>query len=332
MPGPLTDAYAWVVVALFAVGAAFEYRSRTGGGRVDAATTARSVTALAWVAFAGFWLVLTPHFAFTQKSVVEGALSLAAVPACLYAAALLWRGRDTLFVLSRAVAVMGAVYLPFETIPAVTLLGVDLPAPKRVLIRTVTEQTLFVMHQVGFRPELVVGDTGYLNTYQAYAADGQRLLFSIVLACTGLGSMAIFAGLIGAVRAPPGRKLRALAVSVPLIWALNLARTTFIGVVFLDQRMQLFVDPIVRYVGVVDAYKISFFISDRIISQVLAVVALVGITYLVVRQLPELLRVIEDVLYMLTKEEYDLATELDLPREPTETTEPLGGSAERTAD
>jgi archaeosortase A (PGF-CTERM-specific) len=59
---------------------------------------------------------------------------------------------------------------------------------------------------------------------------------------------------------------------------------------------------------------VSFFISDRIISQVLAVVVLVGITYLVVREVPELLTVIEDVLYMLTGDEYDLESSLGLRR------------------
>jgi archaeosortase A (PGF-CTERM-specific) len=59
---------------------------------------------------------------------------------------------------------------------------------------------------------------------------------------------------------------------------------------------------------------VSFFISDRIISQVLAVVVLVGITYLVVREVPELLTVVEDVLYLVTGDEYDLAAQLDLER------------------
>lgn len=57
---------------------------------------------------------------------------------------------------------------------------------------------------------------------------------------------------------------------------------------------------------------VSFFISDRIISQALAVVALVGVTYLVVHEVPELLTVIEDVLYMVTGDEYDLRNELGL--------------------
>ena len=43
-----------------------------------------------------------------------------------------------------------------------------------------------------------------------------------------------------------------------------------------------------------------------------AVVALVGVTYLVVHEVPELLTVIEDVLYMVTGDEYDLRSELGL--------------------
>jgi archaeosortase A (PGF-CTERM-specific) len=62
---------------------------------------------------------------------------------------------------------------------------------------------------------------------------------------------------------------------------------------------------------------VSFFISDRIISQLLAVVVLVGITYLVVREVPELLTVVEDVLYLVTGDEYDLAAQLDLERPGT---------------
>jgi exosortase/archaeosortase len=51
---------------------------------------------------------------------------------------------------------------------------------------------------------------------------------------------------------------------------------------------------------------VSFFISDRIISQALAVVVLVALIYVVLRELPELVTIIEDVLYLLTGEDHDL--------------------------
>ena len=304
MPGALSDAFAWVVILTFAAGTLSVDRNDR---------LARSLTVAAWVGFAAFWLQLVPHFAFVHKSYVEGILSVAAVPASLYPGYLLWGGRDSLFVLSRSVAAMGLLYLPFETIPAVTLLGLSLPAPRGVLMEAVAAQTGYLVNAFGYTPEVIVGKQGYLNTFLFF--DGEhRLTVSVVLACTGLGSIAIFAGLIAAVKAPFRRKLRALAIVVPIIYALNLLRTTFITIVFGKQYMQWFVDEVLLLFGSTDPYMVSFFISDRIISQVLAVVVLVGITYVVVREVPELLTVVEDVLYLVTGDEYDLAAQLDLER------------------
>ena len=309
MPGALSDLLAWIVILTFTAGALLNERDRRA---------ARYVTVAAWVGFAAFWLQLFPHFAFEHKSYIEGILSLAAVPASAYAGLLLLRGRDSLLILSRAVAAMGLVYLPFETIPAFVVAGVHVPAPRRLLIETVAAQTGWLINQLGYYPTLIRGESGYWNTYQFVHHDGHRLTFSVVLACTGLGSMAIFAGLIAAVRAPLRRKLRALGIAIPIIYGLNLTRTTFIGIAFGKQYLQVFVDEILFLFGDTDPYAVSFYLSDRVISQFLAVVALIGITYLVVKELPELLTVVEDVIYMLTGEEYDLTEALDLPREPVD--------------
>ncbi|MFB6160145.1 MAG: archaeosortase A [Haloferacaceae archaeon] len=304
-PGLLSNALAWAVVLVFGLGAVLWNRRRAVG---------RLVLVGAWALFAVFWLQLAPHFAFAKKSFVEGTLAALAVPLCLYAGYLLYDGRDSLVALSRAVAWMGLIYLPFETIPAFTVGSVRVPAPKAVLIRVVTDQTMWLMNALGYTPALVVGDQGYLNTFKFVTPEGHVILFSLVLACTGLGSISIFAGLIAAVDAPFGRKIRALAVAVPVIYALNLLRTTFIGLVFGKQYMQWWVDTVLWLFGGTDPYKVSFYLSDRVVSQSLAVVALVGVTYLVVRELPELLGVVEDALYLLTRREYDLAEALDLPR------------------
>ena len=327
MVGAFTDALAWVVILAFALGAGLEILSRrkdrsAPSGSLEAAIGAgrelrqyaRTVSATAWGLFALFWLVLFPHFAFSQKSYVEGALSLIAVPACLYAGYLLWNGRETLFLLSRSTAIMGLIYLPFETIPAVTVAGTNIPAPREMLIEIVAAQTGYMMSLFGSNPELIVGSQGYENTYEFIAASGHIIQFRVVLACTGLGSIAIFAGLIGAVRAPLGRKLRGLAIAVPIIYGLNLVRTTFIGITFGEQLLHIYPEAVLFLFGASDEYLVSWFISDRILSQLLAVIALIGVTYLVVRELPEILTIIEDVLYMVTNDEYDLEEALDLPR------------------
>jgi len=312
--GPLSDGLAWVVIGLFVLAGGVEWYGRRSD--VDLMDTARVIAVAAWVGFGVFWLNLFPAFAFEHQSYVEGILSLVAFPACLYVAKLLYEGRDTLFVLSRAVAVMGLIYLPFETIPAFIVGGTTFPAPRQFLIEFVTTLTGGIITLFGYSPALIESPEGYMATYQWILDDGHRYNVSIVLACTGLGSIAIFGGLIGAVRAPLGRKLRGLAVAVPIIFVLNVFRTAFISIVSGNQLMQWFPEVVLFMFGETNVYRVSFLVSDRIISQLLAVVALIGITYLVARQLPELLTVLEDILYVITGEEHDLQDALDLPREP----------------
>ncbi|MFB6079909.1 MAG: archaeosortase A [Haloferacaceae archaeon] len=325
MVGLASDVLGWVVVVTFGIGAILWPRRRD---------LARRVLVGAWGLFALFWLQLVPHFAFVQKSYIEGVGTLLAVPLCLYAGYLLYHGRDSLVALSRSVAWMGLIYLPFETIPSVTVGGTTIPAPRTVLIRMVTGQTYWLMSALGHRPTVVRGDIGLLNTFHFVTPGGHVINFSLILACTGLGSISIFAGLIAAVDAPFRRKLRALAISVPIIYVLNLARTTFIGLVFGKQYMQWFVDEVLFLFGGTDPYKVSFYLSDRVISQSLAVLALIVVTYLVVRELPELLGIVEDALFLLTRREYDLAAAFDLPRPAatdggrTRTYEPSDASGE----
>ena len=312
--GPLSDAMAWTVIGLFALAGLVEWYGRRS--HTDLMGPARGLAVAAWVGFGLFWLNLFPAFAFEHQSYVEGVLSLVAFPACLYAGKVLADGRDTLFILSRAVAVMGLIYLPFETIPAFSLAGVAFPAPRQFLIEVVAVLTGWVIDFFGYSPALIESSEGYLATYQWTLESGQRYNVSIVLACTGLGSIAIFGGLIAAVRAPLSRKLRGLAIAVPIIFVLNVLRTAFISIVSGNQLMQWFPGVVLFLFGETNELRVSFLLSDRVLSQFGAVIALMAITYLVVRELPELVTVLEDALYLLTGQEHDLQEALDLPREP----------------
>lgn len=295
--GRFSDPLAWLSVAVFTAGTLLSWRG---------SELARPVTVAAWAVFATFWLSVFHHFAFEQKSFIEGIGTLAAVPVSIYAGVLLARGRDSLFVLSRAIAVMGLVFFPFETIPAL----------QEFLIETVTRQTAFLMTLLGVDPTVVSGvqvpsgtHPDYLSTFW-FSDEGHTITYTILIACTGIGSMAIFGGLIGAVSAPLGRKLRALAVSIPIIYGLNLVRNVFIAVGFGLQKFHYFPDLVMTLFGSADPYKVSYFIADRIIAQSLSVVALVCIMWVVVRELPEVMVVVEDALYMITGTEYDLQSAL----------------------
>lgn len=293
VPTAVTDVVAWVVIALFASGWFLEtHRHRV----------ARIVTTGAWVVFSGFWLLLVPRFALVMRSPIETALSVLAIPACLSTAYLLWKGRDSLFVLSRAVAIMGLVYLPFET---VTIL-------RRTLIEGVASQTHAVIGWLGYEVVLGAGPKYGYQSALIFSEGGHQYKTHIVLACTGIGSMSIFAGLVAALDAPLNRKLRAIGMAVAVIYGLNIARNVFIAVAFGDQWFQFLVGPIMAVTGYTDPGLVSFFIADRVMSQSLSVVALVGITWFTVRMVPELVAVIEDALFVVTRTEYDLNAALPI--------------------
>lgn len=306
--GAYSTPLGWATIALFLTGAALEYYDEE---------YARPTVAVAWVLFGVFWLSLVHHFVFVQLSIVEGVGAIIAVPLSIYLATLLWRGRDSLFALSRAVAIMGIVYLSVVAIPSV----------QTFLIELVTGHTELLMNLIGYDPQVLtatqvtlpdgstldiaakdrpIRNTFVFDTTGVPHMDEPLLTYTIITACTGIGSMAIFIGLILAVRAPTERKLRALAVSIPVIYVLNLVRNVFIGITFGNQMTHFAPDVVMSLFGLEYAWKVSYIISDRILAQGLSVVALIFITWLVVRELPEVLAIIEDVLYVFTRREYDL--------------------------
>jgi archaeosortase A (PGF-CTERM-specific) len=250
-----------------------------------------------------FWLLLVPQFAFHMKSVIEGALSIVALPVCWYVAYLHLQGRDSLFLVSRAIAFMGLFYLPFASIPFL----------RQFLVEAVSAQTNALIQAIGYAPTFTAAEeTGFMSGFVFTNSTGRRFYTYLVLACTGIGSMSIFAGLISSVTTPLRRKLRVFGLVIVIIWMLNLLRNAFIAIAFGRQWFQqdVLVNIVTTYVGYQDPGLTSFFVADRIISQSFSIVALIGITWFVVREIPELLTAVEDVLFVLSGNEYDLQTSI----------------------
>jgi archaeosortase A (PGF-CTERM-specific) len=290
-----TDPLAWFVLGLFASAVIVERHNRPVGRHVGVA---------AWTAFAGFWLALLPHFVFTETSIVKAVGSAVAVPACLLVGYHLYRDRDSLFFPTRSIAIMGLIYLSASTIS--WLYG--------PLIETTTRQTVFIIEGFGYQPTVLASEEGLRNLI-LFSTDREQHATLIVFACTGLGSMSIFAGLILAVDAPFRRKLRALAISIPVIWALNLVRTSFIAMAHGKQWFQGVAEQWVFLLfATSDPSRVSYLLADRVISQPLAVLVIVAVFWFVLRELPELAVLVEDAVYIVTGGEYD-ATRL-LPFRP----------------
>jgi len=298
----------WLSIGLFLAGAVAERSDRVGP------VGTRWGYAAAWVVLTLYWVSMIHYFTLQQKSVVEGVAVIAGAPLSLYVAYLLASGRDSLFTLSRAVAAMGLCYMPMVAVPAV----------RQFLVETVTGHTELVLNAMGIDPRVADGLTvdgyriaekefPYRSTF-VYYVDGAPLTHTIVVACTGIGSMAIVAGLVAAVRAPLSRKLQALAVALPVIYVLNIARNVFISVSMGRQLLHVFPEFFISAFALEHSVMVSYIVADRLISQSLSVVALVGILWLIVRYVPEVLSVVDEALSLLTGREYDLATEFGMSR------------------
>jgi len=291
---PLGDVLAWSAIAAFVAAMFLEWR-----GAVD---PARYLAAGAWVVFGVFWLTMVPHYYLEVKSPIQTLLTLAALPLCVYAGYLLFQGRESMLVLSNAIAFMGLFYLPAETIPLV----------RTWLIETTAAQTHFGMELLGHSPGITEGSNGYMSKF---AFDPNETVTGrttyIVISCTGIGSMAIFGGLIAAVNAPLKRKVTPFVLSIGVIWFLNLVRNVFIGLASPWGWFQQapFVYVVTEFMGA-PAERTSYLVAHNFIAQSLSIVALLGITYLVVQLLPEVFAPLEEVLYILTGTEYDLADAL----------------------
>lgn len=299
---PVARPLSWVVVAAFLIAGLLASRDRP---------LARQVGTAAFLLFGAFWVVLVPHFVFEQRSIVQGIGSVALVPSSVYAASSLRNGRDSLLVSCTAFGLMGLLYLPFSYVPLVESNPLG-----QWLVGLVTDHTAFVLSAVGVDPTVVEGPahegvtivaSGHIsgNTFY-FPGNARPITYTIILACTGIGSIAILAGGVLAVSAPWRRKLRVLAVVVPVVYALNVVRNAFIAVAFGHQRMQWFVGPVTALFGLDDVQLVSYYLADRILAQFASIGAMVAIIALVVRELPEVLVIVEDVAFALTGREYDL--------------------------
>jgi archaeosortase A (PGF-CTERM-specific) len=265
----------WTAIGLFLLGMVFDDR-------------ARLLSAVGWVFFGTFWLARLPIYLQTNSG-IKIVLSILALPLSAYVGYQIFSNeRDTLLTLSRAVAAMGLVYLPFGLIGPLNTALIEHTAAQTNRILSLLSINAELVHREGVHNLFVVTNPATGEEYRTY----------IILACTGIGSMSIFAGLISAIDAPLRRKMMAFAVTIPVIYALNLVRNVFIATAYGYQWFPYAEELITGMTGKYEGYA-SFFWADKVISQGLSVVVLVAILFAVIRFLPELTELLDEVLDLL---------------------------------
>ncbi|WP_440946319.1 archaeosortase A [Methanosarcina sp. T3] len=173
---------------------------------------------------------------------------------------------DITSMLTSASALGALIYFPFANFSTLNTW----------IIGNVTSQVFWVLQYLEI--------PAYMKAWNMITLNGYTV--EIILACTAIESIALFMGLIGAVKAPLNRLVMAFIVSVPVIYVLNLIRDIFVVIAYGEQ-----------WFG-----TDSFMIAHNYIAKAGSGIALFAISYAVLKILPELLGMIDGLWAILSEE------------------------------
>jgi archaeosortase A (PGF-CTERM-specific) len=166
--------------------------------------------------------------------------------------------------MSRAAAVGFLIFAPFAYIEP---LG-------NWLISVVISEVMWVLSLLNYPVDLIDWNMIIRNNYR----------IKIILACTGIQSIAIMLGVAAAVPTSTRQKLYAFLLVAPVIYLLNIFRNVFVIIAYSDQWFPYF--PEIASNG---EYGFeSFFWAHNVICELLALVALIAIAYGLFLVIPDL--------------------------------------------
>jgi archaeosortase A (PGF-CTERM-specific) len=209
---------------------------------------------LGWTAMVLFLIAEIPSY-LSQNNILYPTLAVLSIPFLLITSRRLIREDRSVLALSRASAVAFLIYAPFAYLP---LLG-------DFLIGVVTGQVITLVN--------AVSNPATILAWNLIGRNGFRI--EIILACTGIQSMAIMLGVAGAVQTTIRQKAAAFLLVVPTIYLLNLFRNVFVIIAYTDQWFPYL--PGIASNGEW-GYE-SFFWAHNIMAEGGALIALVAIAY-----------------------------------------------------
>ncbi len=226
-------------------------------------TRKRFIGCIGWILFGIVWLLKVPGYISFVDYFNTTLMILACVFFVVLGLTILKSNNINVFTDVTAFSALSALlYFPFAINPWL----------KGNLINMVTDQTIALGNLLGFKLQKLA--------YNMIVLNDKRV--EIILACTGIESMALFAGATLGIRADFSRKVKAFLISVPIIYILNLFRNVFVVAAYGNE-----------WFG-----ENSFYIAHHVICKILATIALILISLAVFKILPEL----ADLIYSLKDE------------------------------
>jgi len=232
---------------------------------------------IGWIFIVLSLFTLLPYY-FAQNNFLYPVMAALSVPFLVITIKYLLADDYRVMQLSRAAAVAFLIYAPFEYIPA---LG-------DWLISVVVGQIVWILDALNY--------TITLPEWMIISRNSFRV--EIILACTGIQSIAIMLGVAAAVPTTIRQKILAFLIVAPTIYILNLLRNVFVIIAYTEQWFPYY--PSIASNGEF-GYE-SFFWAHNVIAELLALIFLVIIAYGLFSLIPNLGK-FADELYHLYSEE-----------------------------
>lgn len=209
-------------------------------------------------------LSLVPYMLTESQRVLQSIGLLVLFSLLIYISVGSLKDRFEIRYTSKLVTVTMCVFLIVYTISFV----------QNYLITMTARDTVFLLSLTGFEAEITQATNG---TFINFPSAEQPLKTKIITACTGIGTISVFIGLITSFKELSTRQKIALSFVIAcLIYSLNAIRNFFIAASYGYQMLHIAPGVIETLFGRGDEW-VSYYIADRIISQL---GSLVFISYL----------------------------------------------------
>jgi archaeosortase A (PGF-CTERM-specific) len=225
---------------------------------------------IGWTFIVLFLFAELPYY-FSLNNFLYPIMAVLSVPFLFITSKYLLAEDDRVMHLTRAAAVAFLIYAPFQYIPE---LG-------NWLIGVVVGQVIGILDALQFPVMLADWNIISRNSFRV----------EIILACTGIQSIAIMLGVAAAVPTTVRQKILAFLLVVPTIYILNLLRNVFVIMAYTEQWFPFY--PSIASNGEF-GYE-SFFWAHNVIAELLALVCLVLIAYALFIIVPRLGSFADDI-------------------------------------
>ena len=230
---------------------------------------------IGWIFIVLFLFATLPEY-FAENNFLYPVMAALSVPFLYITVKHLLLDDTRVHYLSRAAAIAFLIYFPFAIDDYTQIQGLG-----TWLIGEVVNQVVWLLHLFNYPVTL--------DAWNIIARHGFRV--EIILACTGIQSIAIMLGVAAAVPTTLRQKVCAFLLIVPTIYILNLFRNVFVIMAYTSQWFPFYPD----IAGNGEIGYESFFWAHNVIAEMLALVALILIAYGLFVLIPQLGTFAEDL-------------------------------------